>query len=44
MSDPAGATLPQNFCPVQDFFKPARKQLHAPPENKKIVVAFLKAA
>jgi hypothetical protein len=32
-------------APAQDFFKPARKQLSAPPENEKnIALAFLKAA
>ena len=33
------------FAPARDFFKPARKQLPAPPENgKNIALAFLKAA
>jgi hypothetical protein len=33
-------------APARDFFKPARKQLPAPPENKKkhTALAFLKPA
>jgi hypothetical protein len=32
-------------APARGFFKPARKQLPAPPENKKnIALAFLKVA
>jgi hypothetical protein len=35
VSDPGrGQPSPRNFCPP-DFFKPARKQMPIPPENKK---------
>ena len=41
MSDPGGAALPRNFCPARDFLRPARKQLPAPPKNKKNIVSCI---
>ena len=41
----AGQPSRKISTPARDIFKPARKQLPAPPENEKsIALAFLKAA